>query len=210
MMAKNPTIDKRKVSYGEERTFRGLEDIAIQRRLIKARRLLEILLYENPEKELHIIELGCGFWARNLQMLSEDFAGVQFSGLDLTVTKEKIGSVNLIQTDLTKWEPDRTYGGVLSLAVLEHLLDPQQHFEVIATCLMKGGLAGLTTPTPPAHFILERLARLGIFDRAEIKDHKMYFTENGLTSLAKGAGLVVEEYREMSLGMNQWMLLRKQ
>lgn len=202
--------EKRKVSYGEERTFRGLEDVAIRRRLVKAHRLLENLLHENPEKELQVLELGCGFWGRNLQMLSEDFAGVQFTGVDLTVAKEKTGAVNLIQADLTKWKPDRTYDGVLSLAVLEHLLDPQQHFELIAACLKKGGLAGLTTPTPPGHFVLERLAGLGIFDRAEIKDHKMYFTENGLENLAKGAGLVVEEYREMSLGMNQWMLLRKQ
>ncbi len=210
MMAKDLATDKRRVSYGEERTFRGLEDVAIRRRLIKAHRLLEILLYENPEKELQVLELGCGFWGRNLQMLSEDFAGVQFTGVDLTVTKEKIGPVSLFQADLIKWKPGRAYDGVLSLAVLEHLLDPQQHFELIASCLKKGGLAGLTTPTPPAHSILERLARLGIFDRAEIKDHKMYFTENGLTNLAKGAGLALEEYREMSLGMNQWMLLRKQ
>jgi len=210
MMAKNLTTEQRKISYGEQRAFSGLEDIAIKRRLIKAQWLLETLLYKNPEKELQVLELGCGFWGRNLQKLSKDFAGVQLSGVDLTVTKEKTGPVNLIQADLTKWKPDRTYDGVLSLAVLEHLLDPQQHFELIATCLKKGGLAGLTTPTPPAHFVLERLARLGIFDRAEIKDHKMYFTENGLDNLAERAGLVVEEYREMSLGMNQWMLLRKQ
>lgn len=209
MMAKDLAPEQRKISYGEARTFRGLEDLAIRRRLIKARKLLEILLHENPKTELQVLELGCGFWGRNLQMLSEDFAGVHFTGVDLTVAKEKTGSIDLVQADLTKWKPDRAYEGVLSLAVLEHLLDPQRHFELIAASLKTGGLAGLTTPTPPAHFVLEGLGRLGIFDRAEIKDHKMYFTEDGLRNLAKGAGLVVEEYREMSLGMNQWMLLRK-
>ncbi len=210
MKAKDLVGVKRNVSYGEKRTFRGLENFAIRRRLNKAQRLLKVMLNENPEKELQVLELGCGFWGRNLQMLSEDFPTAHFSGVDLTVTKEKIGPANLIQADLTRWKPGQSYDGVLSLAVLEHLLDPLQHFKLIANCLKKGGLVGLTTPTPPAHFVLEKLAALRIFDGAEIKDHQIYFTENGLANLAGEAGLIVEEYSQVSLGLNQWMLLRKQ
>jgi hypothetical protein len=57
--------------------------------------------------------------------------------------------------------------------------------------------------------VLSTLAKLGIFDGDEIRDHKSYYTEQGLRSLAAGANLKVEDYSQMSFGMNQWMLLRK-
>lgn len=208
MMAKQISTAKRSHSYGQQRTFRGLEDFAIRRRLFRARSFLDLLVSENPGKELQCLELGCGFWGRNLAALSQGYPGVEFTGVDLSVTSETHG-FDLIEADLTTWIPKVTYDGVLSLAVIEHLLDPQAHFDLIAKCLRKDGLAGLTTPAPQGHFVLKKLARLGIFDRQEIKDHKLYLTQTGLKALADCAGLSVEQYQEFSMGMNQWMLLRK-
>lgn len=53
---------KRSLSYGQQRTFRGLEDLAIQRRLTKARRLLDQVVFKNKSETLDLLELGCGFW----------------------------------------------------------------------------------------------------------------------------------------------------
>ncbi|MEX2160747.1 MAG: class I SAM-dependent methyltransferase [Anaerolineales bacterium] len=208
MMARQAASTKRAHSYGEQRTFRGLENFAIRRRLLRARLFLDLLVVQNPGKQLHCLELGCGYWGRNLVALSRDYPGIEFSGVDLSVSKEASG-FELIEADLTTWAPQKTYDGVLSLAVAEHLLDPQTHFALIAKCLLQGGLAGLTTPAPQAHFVLSTLARLGIFDREEISDHKLYLTRTGLEALANGAGFTVEQYREFSLWLNQWMLLRK-
>ena len=209
MSTESFSTDKRKSSYGEHRSFRGVENYAIERRMGKARLFLKKLRAEYPERQLQILELGCGFWGRNLQLLKKSFPSVQFTGVDLKVTPERMPLIELIQADITQWKPTEQYDGILSLAVVEHLLDPRQHFNLIADSLRSKGLACLTTPTPPAHFVLRVLAGLRVFDPAEISDHEIYFTETGLRNLAKGSNLVVEEYNQMTFGLNQSMLLRK-
>lgn len=195
-------------AYGQGRRFKGLEAFAIGLRLKKARQLVSQLQATNPQEQITVLELGCGFWGSNLLQLSKEFPDVRFSGVDISVSSEKMPA-ELIAADLETWRPTQVYNGVLSLAVLEHLIDPLKHFELISTCLGSGGLCGLTSPTPPSHFVLSLLARLGIFDAAEIKDHKSYYTQGGIRHLSKSAGLSVEEYMQMSFGMNQWALLRK-
>jgi hypothetical protein len=128
--------------------------------------------------------------------------------VDLSIDSSST-AVELIQANLAEWKPNKRYDGVLSLAVAEHLLDPQRHFALIADCLERSGLAGVTTPTPQAHILLAMLSRPGVFDRDEIRDHKLYLTQTGIESMAAEAGLQVQGYSQFSLGMNQWTLLRR-
>lgn len=160
-MANDLSVAKRKPSYGEQRSFRGLEDFAIRRRLKMARKFVDLLRHENPEKELQILELGCGFWERNPQMLSEDFAAVMFTGVDLKVTEEiRKGTIRLIAADITQWNIDQSYDGILSLAVLEHLLASAQHFALIASGLKKGWLGRFNHANSPSPFDF-RKSRIG-------------------------------------------------
>lgn len=207
MMVRTPA-QKREISYGENRRFTGLEAYAIRRRLKTARRVLDVLRADNPRGKNEVLELGCGFWGNNLSVLSEDYRNINFTGVDVSVAKD-VSKIQLIQADISTWNPSRKYDAVLSLAVVEHVLDPQRHFNLMADCLRKGGLVGLTTPGAQAHFVLETLAKFGIFDRSEINDHKLYLTETGIKYLATDSGFTVEEFRIFSLGMNQWVLLRK-
>jgi trans-aconitate methyltransferase len=202
------TLETRGKAYGQQRHFTGLEAFAIGLRLKKARQLLErVIADRGPLASL--LELGCGYWGSNLTHLAKEFPQVQFSGVDLAVSSEPSQNIQLSAANLEAWQPAQMYDAVLSLAVLEHLLDPKAHFALISACLKPGGLCALTTPTPPSHFVLSGLAKLGIFDAEEIRDHKSYYTERGLRSLAANADLVVEDYTQMSFGMNQSILLRK-
>jgi trans-aconitate methyltransferase len=202
------TLETRGEAYGQQRRFAGLEAFAIGLRLKKARLLVEQLIAENMG-DLSLLELGCGYWGNNLVQLSKEFPQVQFSGVDVAVSAEPVQNIHLSAANLESWRPSEAYDAVLSLAVLEHLVDPRVHFALIAACLKPKGLCALTTPTPPSHMVLSTLADLGIFDADEIRDHKSYYTEQGLRSLAAGAKLKVENYSQMSFGMNQWILLRK-
>jgi trans-aconitate methyltransferase len=209
MMAKSLPAHNRQASYGQQRSFRGLERYAIARRLRAAQAPLAALVAEQPGRKLAVLELGCGYYGRNLQLLAEQFPHLQFTGVDLAVEKSSHKNIKLQRGDITTWKPKQTYDMVLSLAVAEHLSDPAAHFILIARSLRKGGRAVITTPTPQAHSVLSTLAALGIFDRAEIADHQLYLTEQGLRKMAVDAKLSVESYQSFSFGLNQSMQLRK-
>lgn len=198
----------RKNSYGQNRRLVGLEDLAIRKRLERAQALLGRIRAEQPSKTLKVLELGCGYWGRNLAELSRSNPAVEFTGVDLSVAEQADG-FRLIEGDITSWAPKETYDVVLSLAVVEHLTEPQRHFNLMASALAAGGLAGLTTPSPAADALLSALSRSRIFDSEEISDHKLYLTEAGLRLCAQQAGLEVMEYERFSFGMNQWIVLRK-
>ena len=205
MMVKS-TMQNRDISYGEQRKFGGLEAIAIRRRLKQAIHLLEGVAIQTPSA--NVLELGCGFWGSNLVTMKAIYPAMSFTGVDLSVSKD-VTSVQMIQGNVTSWVPNRQFDVVLSLAVVEHLPDPQNHFRLLADCVKDTGRIGLTTPTPQSHFMLKILSRLGIFDRSEIDDHKSYLTESGIQTLATISKLTVEEFYTFSFGLNQWALLRK-
>lgn len=202
---------KRASAYGQNRKFRGLEQAAIRRRQHAARQALATLT-ANERREIKVLELGCGYTGQNLALLSTDFPLAHYTGVDVSVVgdQEAVTKVELLQADLETWQPDRQYDLVLSLAVVEHLLNPLRHFALIAECLTSSGLALLTTPTPPADVLLRLLAALGIFDKDEILDHKTYLTKTGIHYFAQRAALRVENYHLLSLGMNHVLHLRRE
>lgn len=198
-------------SYGQSRQFSGLELWAIRRRQRVALQALRGLVHARPGAELRVLELGCGYLGANLQMMAAQFPLVQFTGLDVHIFDEGTSpQIQLIQGDIEVWQPKKQYDLVMSLAVVEHLARPAEHFGVIAGCLKPDGLAVLTTPTPLADIVLRSLARAGIFDRGEILDHQTYLTESGIRSFCRRAKLEIMKYGRASFGMNHTALMRKE
>lgn len=207
MSLKSSRLDTRRASYGQQRDFRGLEKFAIQRRLRAAFVLMDKLAAE--DRDLAVLELGCGYYGNNLRALKSAYPQAKFVGVDFSVDPDQPEGIELIRADLRTWAPKTKYDAVLSLAVAEHLSEPQAHFELISNCLRSFGLAGITTPAPVAHSMLSTFARLRIFDRAEIGDHRLYLTESGMRGMAAQADLEILEYKTFSLGFNQWMMMQK-
>ena len=194
--------ERRTRSYGEARSFRGLERLAIQRRQWPALKALEQLSSRPGHQAAKVLELGCGYYGRNLRLLHEKFPEADYTGVDLSVAQADAKGFRLLVGNLADWQPNQTYDLVLSLAVIEHLLDPLGHLELIAAGLKPEGIAVLTTPTPLADLPLRLLGRLGLFDYDEIDDHKAYFSKVGLHSLGQQVGLTLDSYQKASLGMN--------
>ena len=192
-------------AYGEQRRFVGLESFIIQRRVKAADRALMRLI--TIKKAPQVLELGCGFHGANLRYLRKRFPEASFRGIDLRVDKSSApDGVELIEANLTTWQPDVRYDCVLSLAVAEHFVDIPQHFRLVSQSLSDGGMAVVTTPKPEAHFVLSVASALGIFDRESIRDHKLYLTRSGIETLAGQAHLEVIEYHSI-LMLNQCCIL---
>lgn len=85
---------------------------------------------------------------------------------------------------------------VAMVAVLEHLLNPQEVLSESFRILKKGGRLILTTPTPLAKPILNFLSfRLKLIDRNEIKDHKNYFWTKNIKKMLCQSGFKEENIK---------------
>ncbi len=200
----------RSFSYGQHRQFNVLERAAIQRRVREVLKTLRAFVANRPSEPIDVLELGCGYFASNLQQIKRLIPNARCTGVDLVVSQEVANrqELELLEVELDSWRPPRTFDLVLSLAVIEHLVDIQRHFDLIARSLRPNGIAVNTTPTPYAHFMLQALGKFGIVDTKEIIDHKLYLTRTGVYSLARRASLEVLDYNLFQFGMNQHYVLQ--
>lgn len=195
-------------AYGQKR-LSWIDRLTIRKRVALAGALIAQQAKNLPDRPLTVLETGCGYHALNLRILQERFPAAQFHGVDLHITDNPQAGITLMQADITQWQPAAQVEVVLSLAVVEHLLDPLQHFQLIADALLPHGAALLTTPTPPNHAVWGNLTRIGLM-HDHIDEHKLYLTHAGIRLLAERAGLAIVSYQTFQFGLNQCAVLRRQ
>lgn len=177
----------------------------------RARRLLVHL----PLDARVVADLGCGFEAPFLRRLQAEGRLETGVGVDLAVREFPAeGRIRAICADLNSELPIRSgaVDAVVSLAVIEHLTDPERHVSEIHRILRPGGTLLLTTPTARARPLLEFIAyRLHAIDAEEIRDHKHYFSDVELVSLAVKAGFDPGRvhHQGFSFGFNQLVVATK-
>ncbi|MBF0434558.1 MAG: class I SAM-dependent methyltransferase [Magnetococcales bacterium] len=201
----NLNVDKERV-YSEGFSLTFLERWAVSQRLARVIAPLRAMFRDN--NHVRVLELGCGYGGANLKFLSRLLAQGHFSGMDLRVSAEPVTGIELFEADLGLWQPESRWDFVFSLAVVEHLADPAHHFRLLYDCLVPGGLAVVTTPTPLAFPVLMTLTALHVFDARTILDHKCYFTREGIAFHAQNAGFRIIAQRTFQLGMNQYVILQ--
>lgn len=146
-----------------------------------------------PLVSQRIADLGAGYDARLLRGLLNQYKNLQGVAFDFAFD-EKLsteGHLQLVLGDLNTVlaKESASVDVCISLAVLEHLDEPQLFLSEIYRILAKGGRCVLTTPGPTSKPLLEFLAyKLKIIDATEIRDHKNYFSSKDLERMFQTAG----------------------
>ncbi len=141
---------------------------------------------------LDVLELGCGFRAKNLLALRPRIKygiGVDFKisndvklvdGLDFIE-----GSIEVATAQL---QPN-SFDAILFISVLEHLWEPVTVLRSCREWLRPGGVLFVNVPTWRGKTFLEFSAfRLGTSPKSEMDDHKMYYDRRDLWPLLVKAG----------------------
>lgn len=109
--------------------------------------------------------------------------------------------------------PDHTATAVSMTAVIEHFTQSDA-IHLLAACkkvLIPGGRVLLTTPTPLGKYPLETVARVTpLVAKAEVFDHKQYYSKYNLAYVAAHAGLHLIHYNTFELGGNSIAVLINQ
>ncbi len=163
-----------------------------------------------------VVDLGAGYDCRLLRSFlqnSPTLSGIAVdSEFDESLPSERL---TLLTADLNGPLPIPTASvdTVLSLAVLEHLLEPALFLNEIYRILRPGGMLLLTTPGPSAQPLLEFLAyRLKVIDEHEIRDHKHYFSSAELIADLTNAGFSKERVQAKTFifGMNNVVIATRE
>ena len=164
----------------------------------------------------HLADFGSGYDARLLCGLMRQFNELEGTAFDIAFMDplHQIPRLHLVVGDLNVPLPaaDNSFEIGLSLAVLEHLDQPQHFLNEAYRTLKPGGRMVLTTPGPKSRPLLEFLAfRLRIIDAAEISDHKNYFSSNDLQAMFAKAGFDPAKIkaRTFIFGMNNVVIADK-
>lgn len=182
----------------------GTKDFNILDKVIAGMRLRKVL--PHIQKKDILLDFGCGYQAfllRAVQDVVQQGIGVDYDAPSAAISDTI--SVRNFQFKSTLPFHDKTFSRITMLAVLEHI-DPKlvpTLFSEFRRVLKPGGSIIVTTPTPFGKRILEFLAfKLGIISRAEVRDHKKYYTKDDLEEIAKKTSLSLQDYSTFQLGGN--------
>ncbi|MFH1509917.1 MAG: class I SAM-dependent methyltransferase [Candidatus Nealsonbacteria bacterium] len=145
-----------------------------------------------------VCDIGCGKEGVLLNKISKFIKyGV---GFDKNIENKKKEKYELVKLEILEEIPEEkeTYNIVTVVAVLEHLLNPEEILKESHRILKKNGKLILTTPTPLAKPILEFLAlKLKLIDRNEMEDHKNYFWPKDVKKILLKVG-----FKEQNIKIN--------
>jgi SAM-dependent methyltransferase len=143
-------------------------------------------------QDLDVLELGCGFQAKNLIALRPRIRHAV--GVDFKISEEvkQLDYIHFIEgpIELTMSQlAPSSFDAILFISVLEHLWDPLTVLGGCYSWLRPGGVVLVNVPTWLGKVFLEFSAfRLGMSPKEEMDDHKMYYDKRDLWPLLVKAG----------------------
>lgn len=158
-----------------------------------------ILRAVGPRRGLRVLELGCGYAARNLVSIADRASSRVGVDFNLAAALEALEGFEAIEAPipeaLARLE-GRQFDLILVISVLEHLADPLAVLQRCRTMLAEGGVLLVNVPTWLGKEALELSAfRLGLSPREEMDDHKMYYDKRDLWPLLVRAGFRPSDIR---------------
>jgi len=150
-------------------------------------------------QDLDVLELGCGFLAKNLVALQPRIrraVGVDFKISDEIKQSTRIQFIEGPIEQATSQLPHNGFDAILLISVLEHLWDPLGVLHGCHDWLRPGGVLLVNVPTWLGKGFLEFSAfRLGTSPKNELDDHKTYYDKRDLWPLLVKAGFAPSRIR---------------
>jgi len=180
----------RQESFGQNK--RSLLDKLIMR--VRVGKIVPLI-----PKGANLLDLGCGYRGELLTQVAEIIGeGV---GVDLSVKNTRDTKIKLMEgrVDDPLPYPSGEADMVTALAIIEHVHLPELMLSESYRVLKRGGKLVVTTPSALGKWPLELLSRIHLISRAEIADHKRYYSKKSLELAIKQAGFGRVKVRHFGL-----------
>ena len=138
----------------------------------------------NGRDKLTVLELGCGYSARNLMAIedrSTKLVGVDFSLSESIKTNSKFLPMECEAEEAIMRLNGQQFDLIMLISVLEHMNNPIDILQSCRLLLKPNGILLINVPTCFGKKYLEYTAfRLGLSPKEEMDDHKMYYDKRDL------------------------------
>ena len=138
----------------------------------------------NGRDKLTVLELGCGYSARNLMAIedrSTKLVGVDFSLSESIKTNSKFLPMECEAEEAIMRLNGQQFDLIMLISVLEHMNNPIDILQSCRLLLKPNGILLINVPTWFGKKYLEYTAfRLGLSPKEEMDDHKMYYDKRDL------------------------------
>jgi SAM-dependent methyltransferase len=144
--------------------------------------------------KLAVLEIGCGYLARNLLAIEDratKLVGVDFNLSDEVKSHPKFFPMECPAEDALKQLGDQKFDLIMIISVLEHLNNPVDVLQSCRALLNPGGVLLVNVPTWLGKVFLEYSAfHLGLSPKEEMDDHKMYYDKRDLWPVLVKSGFL--------------------
>ena len=145
-------------------------------------------------EKLAVLELGCGYSARNLLAI-EDMAsklvGVDFNLSEAVKSHPKFFPLECAAEEAIVRLCGQKFDLIMIISVLEHLHNPVEVLQSCRALLNPGGILLVNVPTWLGKIFLECSAfRLSFSPKEEMDDHKMYYDKRDLWPILVKSGFL--------------------
>jgi 2-polyprenyl-3-methyl-5-hydroxy-6-metoxy-1,4-benzoquinol methylase len=144
--------------------------------------------------KLSVLELGCGYSARNLLAIEDralKLVGVDFNLSEAVKSHPKISPLECSAEEAIERLRGQKFDLIMIISVLEHLHNPVEVLQSCRELLKPGGILLVNVPTWLGKVFLEYSAfNLGLSPKDEMDDHKMYYDKRDLWPILVKSGFL--------------------
>lgn len=151
-----------------------------------------------------VLDVGCGAGGVAENVAPADFCGVEVDIPSLNVARSKHPQHEFYES-LSSVNRENGFDTVISLAVIEHVKNPEQFMIDLSQYLSDAQSARIiiTTPHPSMDWVHDLGAKFGLFSQHANEEHEELLDKEKLDIVGKAAGLKLVHYNRFLFGANQ-------
>ena len=146
------------------------------------------------QRDLSVLELGCGYAARNLFAIEDRAASLVAVDFNLSDAVKHHAKFIAVESNIDGALPqiaNHKFDLILLISILEHLEEPVRILIECKKILRPGGVLLVNVPTWLGKIFLEYAAfSLKVAPKEEMDDHKMYYDKRDLWPVLVKAGFL--------------------
>lgn len=157
-----------------------------------------------------VLDLGCGVGKLTELIKADDYVGIDIDKESIDEAKKSYPNYTFFEfKEFEINDNAMKFDTIVSMAVIEHVKNPEEFLTNLVKYLKEDGSIVLTTPHPKADWMHDLGSKIGLFSSHANEEHEELIDEAKIKEIVKNIGLRLDVYERFLFGVNQLMIIKK-